>query len=104
MKAKESKIEKNINLSSMSERQAILFLEKSDSNTNNNSRSEQRNVLLDYHQYYLYKKKHHEQQLSKDVQEKRKQLYQLSLKEYTPIKKSMYMDRKKNVNIEDEYD
>ena len=104
MKAKESKIEKNINISSMSERQAILFLEKSNSNINNNSRSEQRNVLLDYHQYYLYKKKHHEQQLSKDIQEKRKQLYQLSLKEYTPIKKSMYMDRKKNVNIEDEYD
>ena len=97
----ESKIDKNQNISQMSERQAILFLEKKGSNINFNPKSEPRNIILDYHKYYLFKKKHHEHQLPKEIQEYRKNLYQMSLKEYTPIKKSMYMDRKKNANFTD---
>ena len=102
MEEKDSKIEKNLNMPSMSERQAILFLEKSGSDIINNTKSEPRNVLLDYHKYYLFKKKQHEHELSKEILEHRKHLYQLSLKEYTPIKKSIYMDRKKNVNFTDD--
>ena len=51
MEGLDSKIEKNLSLSSMSERQAILYLEKASSNINNNSKSEPRNILLAYHQY-----------------------------------------------------
>ena len=53
----DSKFEKNQNISSMSERQAILYLEKTGANLNNNSKSEPRNIILDYHKYYLFKKK-----------------------------------------------
>ena len=88
----------------MSERQAILFLEKTGSNISNSSKSEPRNIILDYHKYYLFKKKHHEHQMPKEKLEYRKNLYQMSLKEYTPIKKSIYMDRKKNENFTDDDD
>ena len=98
----DSKIEKNLGMSSMSERQAILYLEKAASSIDNNSKSEPRNILLDYHQYYLFKKKHHEQEMSKEKLEQRRKLYNLSLKEYNPIKKSIYMDRKKNTNFADD--
>ena len=98
----ESKIEKSHNMSSMSERQAILYLEKSGSNINNNSKEEPRNIILDYHKYFVFKKKLHEQQMSKEKLEYRKNLYQMSLKEYNPIKKSIYMDRKKNANLLDD--
>jgi hypothetical protein len=98
----DSKFERNQNISSMSERQAILYLEKTGANLNNNPKSEPRNIILDYHKYYLFKKKHHEQQISKEKLEYRKNLYQMSLKEYTPIKKSIYMDRKKNANFTDD--
>ena len=104
MEGVDSKNEKNIGMSSMSERQAILYLEKASTNLSNNSKSEPRDVLLDYHQYYLYKKKHHEQEISKEKLEQRKKLYNLSLKEYNPIKKSIYMDRKKNTNFADDDD
>ena len=100
----QSKIEKGHNMSSMSERQAILYLEKSGSNINNNPKEEPRNIILDYHKYFVFKKKHHEQQMSKEKLEYRKNLYQMSLKEYNPIKKSIYMDRKKNSNLLDEED
>ena len=98
MEEVESKIDKNINVSSMSERQAILYLEKTGSEIVGNVKSEPRNILLDYHKYFKFKKKQLEQQLSKEKLEQRKELYQLSLKEYNLIKKSIYMDRKKNVN------
>jgi hypothetical protein len=97
----ESNTDKNPNISSMSERQAILYLEKTGSNINNNSKSEPKNIILDYHKYYLFKKKRHEHEMPKEKLEYRKNLYQLSLKEYTPIKKSTYMDRKKNANYAD---
>ena len=104
MEGLDSKIEKNLSISSMSERQAILYLEKASSNINNNSKSEPRNILLDYHQYYLFKKKHHEQEMPKEKLEQRRKLFNLSLKEYNPIKKSIYMDRKKNTNFADDDD
>ena len=47
----DSKIDNNLNVSSMSERQAILFLEKTGADIIGNSKSEPRNVLLDYHKY-----------------------------------------------------
>ena len=83
----DSKIDNNLNVSSMSERQAILFLEKTGADIIGNSKSEPRNVLLDYHKYFLFKKKQCEQQLPKEKLKQRKELYQQSLKEYTLIKK-----------------
>ena len=103
MEGQDSKIDKNINFSSMSERQAILYFEKGGSDVINNTRSEPRDVLLDYHKYFCFKKKQHEHQLSKEKLEERKRLHQLSLKEYTQIKKSIYMDRKKNYTDDDSY-
>ena len=103
MEGIDSKSDKNLSISSMSERQAIIYLEKAGSNINN-TKSEPRNILLDYHQYYLSKKKYHEQEMSKEKLEQRKKLYNLSLKEYNPIKKSIYMDRKKNSNFTDDDD
>ena len=47
MEGQDSKIDKNINFSSMSERQAILYFEKGGSDVINNTRSEPRDVLLD---------------------------------------------------------
>ena len=85
MEGIDSKSDKNLSISSMSERQAILYLEKAASNIDNNSKSEPRNILLDYHQYYLFKRKHHEQEMSKEKLEQRKKLYNLSLKEYKYI-------------------
>jgi len=103
MEGQDSKIDKNINFSSMSERQAILYFEKGGSDVINNTRSEPRDVLLDYHKYFCFKKKQHEHQLPKEKLEERKRLHQLSLKEYTQIKKSIYMDRKKNYTDDDSY-
>ena len=60
-----------------------------------NSKSEPRNELLDYYKYFVFKKKQYEQLLPKEKLKQRKELYQQSLKEYTLIKKSIYMDRKK---------
>ena len=91
----DSKNASSLKLPQMSERQAILYLEKSSSNLINPFNSESRTEVLDYHKYYLFKKKQREKELSKEKLEERKRLYQLSLKEYTPIKKSIYMDRKK---------
>ena len=91
----DSKNASSLKLPQMSERQAILYLEKSSSNLINPFNSESRTEVLDYHKYYLFKKKQREKELPKEKLEERKRLYQLSLKEYTPIKKSIYMDRKK---------
>ena len=104
MEEVESNYGNNQSIASMSERQAILYLEKVSSNINNNSKSEPRNIVLDYHKYYLFKKKHHEQKLPKEKLERRKELYQLSLKEYNQIKKNILIDRKKNTNFNDEDD
>ena len=99
----DSKNESSLKLQQMSERQAILYLEKGGSDILNNINSESRTELLDYHKYYLFKKKQREKELPKEKLEERRRLYQLSLKEYTPIKKNIYMDRKKKINdYEDE--
>ena len=70
----DSQIDKNINVSSMSERQAILFLEKSGANIMANSKSEPRNVVLDYHKYFIFKKKQCEQKIPKEKIKQRKEL------------------------------
>ena len=99
----DSKNESSLKLQQMSERQAILYLEKGGSDILNNINSESRTELLDYHKYYLFKKKQREKEIPKEKLEERRRLYQLSLKEYTPIKKNIYMDRKKKINdYEDE--
>jgi hypothetical protein len=98
----DSQIDKNINVSSMSERQAILFLEKTGANIMANSKSEPRNVVLDYHKYFIFKKKQCEQKIPKEKIKQRKELYQLSLKEYNCIKKSIYMDSKRNSHYSDD--
>ena len=97
-----SKNASSLKLPQMSERQAILYLERSSSNLINPFNSEPRTEVLDYHKYYLFKKKQREKELSKEKLEERRRLYQLSLKEYTPIKKSIYMDRKKKTTYDDE--
>ena len=101
MEDNDSKDKNGHEIASMSERQAILYLEKSTSGVINNKKSEPRNIVLDYHRYYIFKKKQYEQKLSKEKLEYRKNLYKLSLKEYNQIKKSIYMDRKKNTNYSD---
>ena len=90
-----------VNYTNMSERQAILFLEKQGNELLNQANTEAKNVILDYHKYYLFKKKQIEQTHPKEVIEKRNKLIQLSQKEYKPIKKNIYLDRKKN-NDEEE--
>ena len=52
----DSKKASSIKLPQMSERQAILYLEKSSSNLINPLNGESRTELLDYHKYYLFKK------------------------------------------------
>ena len=96
----DSKNGSSLKLPQMSERQAILYLEKSSSNLINPLNTESRTEVLDYHKYYLFKKKQREKELPKEKLEERRRLYQLSLKEYTPIKKSIYMDRKKKINYD----
>ena len=77
----DSKKASSIKLPQMSERQAILYLEKSSSNLINPLNGESRTELLDYHKYYLFKKKQREKELPKEKLEERKRLFQLSLKE-----------------------
>ena len=86
----DSKNESSLKLHQMSERQAILYLEKGGTDLLNPKNSESRTELLDYHKYYLFKKKQREKELPKEKLEERRRLYQLSLKEYTPIKKNIY--------------
>ena len=81
----DSKNESSLKLHQMSERQAILYLEKGGTDLLNPKNSESRTELLDYHKYYLFKKKQREKELPKEKLEERRRLYQLSLKEYTPI-------------------
>lgn len=52
----DSKNASSLKLPQMSERQAILYLEKSSSNLINPFNSESRTEVLDYHKYYLFKK------------------------------------------------
>ena len=96
----DSKNASSYKLPQMSERQMMLYLEKGGSELLDSSRAEQRTEVLDYHKYYLFKKKQREKELPKEKLEERNRLYQLSLKEYIPIKKSIYMDRKKKANID----
>ena len=53
----DSKNESSLKLHQMSERQAILYLEKGGTDLLNSKNSESRTELLDYHKYYLFKKK-----------------------------------------------
>jgi len=99
--------DKKINLSTLSERQAVLFLKHQQHNTNsvNNNliekqikspkEKEKQNILLDYHLYYEYKKNESLSKTPKEILLNRQQLYKQSLKEYIPIKKNIYIDRKK---------
>ena len=96
----DSKNASSFKLPQMSERQMMLYLEKGGSELLDSSKAEMRTEVLDYHKYYLFKKKQREKELPKEKLEERNRLYQLSLKEYTPIKKSIYMDRKKKTNYE----
>ena len=97
------KTQKKVDVTSMSERQSILFLEKGGGKLLSNSSKEPRNILLDYHKYYLFQKKQNEQKISKEKLERRRYLTQLSQKEYNQIKKNQYMDRKR-INLTDEGD
>ena len=91
-----------VNYTKMSERQALLFLEKQGNDLINQANSEARNVILDYHKYYLFKKKQIEQSHPKEVIEERNKLTLLSQKEYKPIKKNIHMGDKKNTNVDEE--
>jgi ADP-dependent phosphofructokinase/glucokinase len=99
--------DKKINLSTLSERQAVIFLKHQQHNTNsvNNNliekqikspkEKEKQNILFDYHLYYEYKKNESLSKTPKEILLNRQQLYKQSLKEYIPIKKNIYIDRKK---------
>lgn len=64
------KTQKKVDVTSMSERQSILFLEKGGGKLLSNSSKEPRNILLDYHKYYLFQKKQNEQKyLKKNLKE-----------------------------------
>ena len=107
MSSEEVISDKKLNLSTLSERQAVLFLKHQQSNQNINSNNlpekqinsqkekEKQNILLDYHQYYEYKKTESLSKIPKEIQQNRQLLYKQSLKEYIPIKKNIYIDRKK---------
>ena len=91
-----------IDYTNMSERQAILYLEKRGNDLIDQTNSETKNVILDYHKYFLFKKKQKELSHPKEVIEERNKLLLLSQKEYKPIKKNIYIDRKKNFYDEEE--
>ena len=95
MEELDSKKGSSLKLPQMSERQAILYFGKGGNNPLNSNNAEIANQVVEYHKYWLHKKKMNENAHPKEVLEERKRLYQLSLKEYIPIKKNIYIDRKK---------
>ncbi|MCQ2818320.1 MAG: SET domain-containing protein-lysine N-methyltransferase [archaeon] len=84
----------------MTERQAIKFLEKETSEPEN--KREKPTEILNYHEYYLYKKKESFDKLAKEIQTQRENYRKLSLKEFTQIKKNIFIDRKKVQFTEEE--
>jgi len=86
----DSKNASSLKLPQMSERQAILYLEKSSSNLINPFNSESRTEVLDYHKYYLFKKKQREKELPKEKLEKKKTLSIKSQRIHTNKKKHLY--------------
>ena len=96
----DSKNASSLKLPQMSERQAILYFGKGGNNPLNSNNAEIANQVVEYHKYWLHKKKMNENAHPKEVLEERKRLYQLSLKEYIPIKKNIYIDRKKKSNYD----
>ena len=100
MEELDSKKGSSLKLPQMSERQAILYFGKGGNNPLNSNNAEIANQVVEYHKYWLHKKKMNENAHPKEVLEERKRLYQLSLKEYIPIKKNIYIDRKKKSNYD----
>ena len=85
---------------SMSERQQINYLQ---SHPELDTKQEERKTkVLDYHQYYLYKKDHPSVTLDKSKLAEREKMKKLSLKEFTHIKKNVYIDRKRYMFIDDD--
>jgi len=70
----DSKNESSLKLHQMSERQAILYLEKGGTDLLNPKNSESRTELLDYHKYYSFKKKQYEQQIPKEKLKQKEEL------------------------------
>ena len=93
--------EKKVNLSSMSERQALLYFQHN-SNEDRNIPSEKPNSLLNYHDYYLYKQKKARSQIDRAKLAERAKNHKLAAKEFTLIKKNIYIDRKKYVFTDDD--
>ena len=92
--------EKKVNLLNMSERQALLYFQHGGGDED--GKTEKCNALLDYHQYFLYKKEQQQATIEKSKIAERNKLKKQSLKEFTQIKKNIYIDRKKYVFTDDE--
>jgi hypothetical protein len=94
----------NKTIQSMSSRQQILYLMNKTQNAEDwegDSKEQQVEELPDYHEYFLQKKQKFRNNLPKHVMDERNKLLKMSIKEYQPIKKNIYIDRKKYPFLED---
>jgi hypothetical protein len=92
------------NIPSMSSRQQILYLlNKTQSQDNWEAELKEDNPedFPDFHEYFLQKKQKLRNSMPKHIIEERNKLLKMSIKEYTPIKKNIYIDRKKYPFLEE---
>ena len=92
--------DKKEDLSNMSERQALLYLQHKTEKEEINPEKE--NVLLDYHQYYCYKNLKLKNDIDQETKIKRNNLIKQSKKEFTEITKNIYYGRKKYAFTDDD--
>jgi hypothetical protein len=87
---------------SMSSRQQILYLmNKTQGNEEWEDDDNMSEELSDYHKYFLEQREKKRENMPKSVLQERQRLLKMSLKEFTPIKKNIYIDRKKYPFLED---
>jgi hypothetical protein len=94
----------NKTIQSMSSRQQILYLmNKTQSQEGWEVDLKENNPedLPDYHEYYLQQKQKLRNSMPKHLQDERNKLLKLSMKEFTHIKKNVYIDRKKYPFLEE---
>ncbi len=87
---------------SMSSRQQILYLmNKTQGKEPWEQDDNQEEELPDYHKYFLEQREKKRNNMQKTVLQERQRLLKMSLKEFAPIKKNIYIDRKKYPFLED---
>jgi hypothetical protein len=86
----------------MSSRQQILYLmNKTQGKEEWEEDDNMGEELPDYHKYFLEQREKKRENMPKSVLQERQRLLKMSLKEFTPIKKNIYIDRKKYPFLED---